>query len=427
MDKNELYYKIANNKSKILLILSVLFTLLVIGIGIFIIKRNNSYEMFDNVSSKKYVLADNIIGASRNGKVRLYSSKSGKITDSISLPGEYLIDTSDDFKNLYMLNIENGDFYILDSKNDKINKTKQMLNLKLSDTPYSFDYDNNLMAILCEDKKSFLVKSEKSNSLEKFVPDVIDDIDMFRISNGNLVFTSGEFIYSKSLSNDISNSENVKVTQVELKLRDKENIHGKVISSIPAGERVEIIGEGTTGWYLVKYNNFEGYVSNASTNFEDSTTLDGGVVKIHIGEKSNFIHEFGKRLFIHNDFGKGRGHSILVELNPENLYIKNVVEYKSPTNTLISNIKDKRLYINEIAQSESSKTRQIIKFKDIDDVEDRLGFKYTSETILDSYNAYGSFGYVYYRDNKGVNIYNLKSQEKDLTIKISDDLFMPLY
>lgn len=427
MDKNELYYKITNSKSKILLILSILFALVVIGIGIFVIKKNNSYEIFDNISSKKYVLADNIIGASRNGKVRLYSSKDGKVTDSISLPGEYLIDTSDDFKELYMLNISNGDFYILGSKNNKITKTKQSLNLQLSDIPYSFDYDNKSMAILGEDKKSFLVKSEKSNSLEKFTPDVIDDIDMFRISNNNLVFTSGEFIYSKSLSTNISNSESIKVTQIELKLRDKENIHGNIISTIPAGERIEILGEGTTGWYLVKYNNLEGYVSNASTNFKDSTTSNGGLIKIHIGEKSNFIHEFRERLFIHNDFGKGRGHSILIELNPENLYIKNIVEYKNPTNTLISNIQDNRLYINEIAQSESSKTRQIIKFKDIDDTEDRLGFKYTSETILDSYNAYGSFGYVYYRDNKGVNIYNLKSQEKDLTIKMSDDLFMPLY
>lgn len=427
MDKSELYYKIINNKSRILSIISVLFVLSVVAIGVFVIRKNNSYQVFDSTSSKKYVLASNIISANSNGDINLYNTTNGKIVDSLSLTGSYIFDSSDDLKKMYMLNVGNGDFYTISSENDKLIQKREDFKINSDELFDSFDYDNNSAVILTDDKKSFLIKPSDSNELKRFTPDITSDIDLFRIVKNNLIFTSGEFIYSKSLSQNISESESFKVTQTNLELRDKENIYGNIITEVPAGERVEIVKEGDTGWYLVKYNNLEGYVPNTFTNFKEVSNEDSGVLKIHIGEGSNFIHELGDRLFIHNDFGKNRGGSILLEINPENLYIENLVEYKNPTNSFISNIDDSRFYTNELVEVDGDKTRQIIKFKDIDDTDDRLGFKYTSETILGNYNSYGTFGYIYYRDEKGINIFNLKSQEKDLTIKTDDDFFMPSY
>lgn len=427
MNKDDLRYMISQNKPKILLASSLIFTILVVLIGIFVVKKNNSYDTFENIASKRYILADHIIGANANGKVNLYNSTNGKVVDSVNIEGNYLIDSSDNLKELYMLDVNNGDFYTIKSKGNNIDKEKSHFNLEAINEIESFDYDNGFISILCKDKKTFLIGSKESGVLKKFNPSISDDIDLFRISKDNLVFTSGEFIYSKSLSANVSNSKYIKVTQSLLKLRDKENIHGNIIAEIPVGERVEIIGEASTGWYLIKYNNLEGYVSNASSNFKDSSTDDGGVVKIHIGDKSSVMHEFNERLFIHNDFGKGRGGSILIELNPDNLYIKDLLEYKNPTNSFISNSEDNRIYTNEVAKVDDGKVRQIIKFKGIDDSDDRLGFKYTSENILDNTNTYGTLGYVYYKDNKGINIYNLKSKERDLTINTDDDFFMPLY
>ena len=132
-------------------------------------------------------------------------------------------------------------------------------------------------------------------------------------------------------------------------------------------------------------------------------------------------------MFIHNNFGQDRGTSILLEVNPDNLYIKNLIQFNNVTNSLISNSKDNKIYINELAESNDYKVRQIVKYGDFKDFNERLGFKYTSETVLNSDNAYGMLGYVYYKDEKGVNIFNLKSQEKDLTININADFFAPLY
>lgn len=427
VNKDDFLYKINKNKSKLLLISSILFLVIVVAIGMIIVRKNNSYESFTSTSSSKYVLADNIIGANRNGDIKLYDSKTGKLVDELALEGDYLIDMSDDFSSLYMLNTENGELFKLSSNKNKIKKEKEDIIVKDSSSVDSFDYDNGSIAVLYNDKKSFFVKYNESKNAETFSPSLDDDIDLFRIVKSNLVFTSGEFIYSKSLSVDASNINDIKVNQINLKLRDKENIHGKVLSEIPSGEKIKIIGQGETGWYLVDYNGLQGYVSNASKNFKDSTTADGGLIKIHIGETSKYLHESYDELFIHNGFGQDRGTSILLEINPETLYIKNLTQFNNITNSLISNSQDSRVYINELAESNDSKIRQIIKYSELKEFNERLGFKYTSETVLDSDNAYGMLGYVYYRDEKGINIFNLKSQEKDLTINTKDDFFAPLY
>lgn len=427
LNKEDFLYKISKNKSKLLLALSLTFLITVVAVGIVIVRKNNLYESFDSASSSKYVLASNIIGVNNNGDVKLYDSKNGKLVDELTLDGNYVIDMSDDFSSLYMLNTENGELFKLSSDKNKIKKEKEDVIVENSDSVDSFDYDDGSIAVLYNDKKSFFVKNSDSTKTETFLPVIEDDVDLFRIVNNNLVFTSGEFIYSKSLSEDASNIDNIKVSQTNLQLRDKENIHGNIISEIPTGEKVKIIGQGETGWYLIEYNGIQGYVSNASTNFKDSTTADGGLVKIHIGETSKYLHESNNELFIHNSFGQDRGISILLEINPENLYINNLIQFNNVTNSLISNSKDNRVYINELAESNDSKTRQIIKYSDLKEFDERLGFKYTSETILDSDNAYGMLGYVYYRDNNGINIFNLKSQDKDLTINTNDEFFAPLY
>lgn len=427
MNKDEFLYRISKNKSKLLLMLSVLFLILVVTTGMLLVRKNNSYEAFVSTSSSKYKLAKNIIGANYNGDVKLYDSKNGKLVDELKLDGDYLIDMSDDFTSLYMLNTKNGELFKLSSNKNKIKKEKEDIIVKDATSVDSFDYDNGSIAVLYDDKKSFFVKHKDSTKAEKFSPKLDNDIDLFRIVKNNLVFTSGEFIYSKSLSTNVSNADNIKINQINLKLRDKENIHGNVISEIPAGEKIKIIGQGETGWYLIDYNGLQGYVSNASANFKDSTTADGGLVKIHIGETSKYIHESNNGLFIHNNFGEDRGISILLEVNPENLYIKNLIQFNNVTNSLTSNSQDSRVYINELNESTESKIRQIIKYGDFKEFDERLGFKYTSETILDYDNAYGMLGYVYYKDSKGINIFNLKSQEKDLTINVNNDFFAPLY
>lgn len=427
MYKNNFKYYFYQNKSKILLLGSIVFTIGVVSIGMFLMKKNNNYQSFDGLSSKKYVLADHVMGANKDGKVNLYSSKNGKVTDSINLDGNFIIDSSDDLSEAYMLDVNKKDLFILKTKGNKIDKEKIQLNINTKEELDSFDYDNGSISILCKDKKTFLVGTEKSKTLEPFIPFADDDINLFRITGDNLVFTAGEYIYSKSLKSNATSSENIKVSQTNLKVRDKENIEGTIIGEISAGEKVKILGEARTGWYIIDFKGKKGYVSNASDNFKDPTTEDGGLIKIHIGEESNFIHEFKNKVFIDNGFGNNRGKSILIEVNPDSLYIKNLLEYKEPTKTLISNSEDNRIYISEISRVENGEYMQIVKYKKLEDSDDKLGFKHESETILDNSNSYGSLGYVYHKNNSNIEIFNLKSREKDLTIASKDDFFMPIY
>lgn len=427
MNKNEFLYKLQRNKSKLMLVGSILLLVLVVLAGVFVVHRNNFYKTFNSTSSSKYVLADNIIGINSSGKVELFNSKNGKLVDELSLEGNFLVDTSDDFKEAYMLNILNGDFFKLSANKNKIVKEEEKIGIGNSATINSFDYDNGNIAILYNNKKTFSIKDSKSDTFKEFNPGVSNDIDIFRIVNNNLIFTSGEYIYSKNLSTDISNNnDNVKVAQINLKVRDKDNIKGEEVGEIPAGEKVTIISQEETGWYLVESNGLKGYISNEESNFK-SVNNDRGLAKIHIGESSQYIHESKGNLYIHNNFGEDRGISILLELNPENLYIKNLTQFNNPTNSLVSNTEDSKLYINEIADSKDIKVRQIMKYGEFEKFDERLGFKFTSETVLDSINSYGMLGYVYYKDAKGINIFNLKSQEKDLTINSKSDFFAPLY
>lgn len=427
MDKKEFQYKIMRNKNKIMLFLGLLMLLGVLILGLFIFKNKFTYESFDENDSVKYVLASNIIGANNDGTINLYDIKKGTLLDSLSLEGNYLIDMSDDLKSLYMLNIDGFNLYTITCKDNKLVHEEISLNLSKSSNFSAFDYDNGNIVILRDDQKSFLIKDKDSDEFKLFKPDVNENIDLFRIVKENLIFTSGDYIYSKSIAVDLNNIDNIKITQVPLKLRDKENIYGNILADIPAGEKLKIIGEGDTGWYHILYNGIEGYVSNSSSKFKEVSASDGGLVKIEIGEKSNFIHEINDILFIHNNFGEDRGKSILLELNPDSLYIKNLVEYEGITNTLISNNSDSRIYINEILSDKNLQINQAVKFRNIDDTQNRLAFKHVSDTILTNYNSYGTLGYIYYRDKQGVNIYNIKSQEKDLTISINDEFFMPIY
>lgn len=427
MNKENFLYKLTRNKSKLQLVISLFILLLVILLGVFLVHKNNFYKTFSSSASTKYVLAENIVGANNNGVVKLYNSKNGKVVDDLDLKGEYLIDMSDDFKELYMLNSSTGELFKITSHKNKIKKEKEEFVVKNAHLVSAFDYDNGYLVLLQKNKKSFLIKDKDSNTFKDFNPNVVDDIDLFRVVNNNLVFTSGEYICSKGLTTNMSNSDDIKVTQIALKLLDDDNIKGEVVAQIPAGEKVKIISTSETGWYLVEYNNIQGYLSNSSVNFKDSNTNDGGLVKIHIGAESKYIHESGKDLFVHNTFGADRGVSILLEVNPENLFIKNLTQFDNPTNSFISNINENKVYVNEISTTKDSKFRQIIKYGEFKKYDERLGFKYTSETVLDSENSYGMFGYVYYKDAKGVNVFNFKSQEKDLTIELDCDFFAPMY
>lgn len=358
MDRDYFIYNIRKNKDKLILFGSIVLLIIVCLITSFVIFKKDVFKPSteDNTTSSKYVLADNIVDVNKEGEIVLYNSSNGKTVDSLSLDGSFLIDMSDDFKELYLLNNLTKELHTISVKNSKIKDTVTTLDIEESlDDFISFDYDNGNIALLNNNKKNFIVKANNS-TVKEIQNDTEYDVDNYRIVENNLIFTSGEYICS---SNILSNGDN--------------------------------------------------------TN-----------LKIHIGEKSSYIHEVSDKVFIHNNFGMDRGISILLDINPSTLYINDVHKYNVPTNTFASNINDTRLYFNEIITSELE-NKQMIKYSYIDDFSENGAYSIESNDILSNSNSYGSLGYVYYKNNDKINVFNIKSNEIDLIIDLKGDFFAPIY
>ena len=369
MNRDDFIYNIRKNKDKLILFGSITLLVIVFVVTFLVFKKDIFKSSTDNnVVSSKYVLADNIIDVNKQGAITLYNSSNGKTVDSLSLDGNFLIDMSDDFKELYLLNSLNKELHTISVKNNKIKDTVTTLDIKESlDNFISFDYDNGNIALLNNDKKNFIVKA--NNSTAKEIQNNTEyDVDNYKIVENNLLFTSGEYICSASI---LSNS-------------DAENLN------------------------------------------PDDSINDSEVLSIYIGEESSYIHEVSDKVFIHNNFGMDRGISILLDINPDTLYINDVHKYNVPTNTFASNINDTRIYLNEITTSELE-NKQMIKYSYIDDFIENGAYSIESNTILDSSNSYGSLGYVYYKDNNKITVFNIKSNEIDLTIDSEGDFFAPIY
>ena len=416
---------LSKDKEKLVLILSIFLLTIICIFGYFIMFKKDKQNVSDNnnITSDKYVLADNILGFNYNGDINLYNVNKGKILDSLRLGSNILVDTSDNLDELYVLNKSNHELYIISVKNNKIEKETLALDINFSLHDYeSFDYDNKKIALLSNSKNKFKVNTDDLNNFIDVSVSTGDIINNYKIVGNNLIFTSGEYIYSFNLLSD-NQSQNIKLTTKDLKVRSTANENSEVIAEIPMGGKIEVIKEETSDWCLIKYNDIEGYVTNSPSNFEE---LSESLINIHIGEDSSYIHEIGGKLFIHNNFGKDRGVSILIDLNPNNLYINNLHKYSVPTKTFMSNNLDTRVYTNELSANDTG-TKQTLRYSYINEFIDNGGYPVESNNILDTTNTYGSLGYIYYKDDNKINIFNMKSSEVDFTINSSDDFFTPIY
>ena len=357
MNRDYFIYNIKKNKHKLMLFGSIMILIIVCITAFLVFKKDIFKTSFnDNIQSTKYVLADNIIDANSQGEVILYNSSNGKITDSLNLEDNFLIDMSDDLKELYLLNNSNKELHIISVKNNKIKDNVINMDIKQSLINFtSFDYDNGNIALLSDDSESFIIKA-KDSSAKKIQTNTGYSVDNFKIVKDNLIFTSGEYICSTSL---LSNTNNE-------------------------------------------------------------------ILKIHIGEQSSYIHEISDKLFIHNNFGMSRGISIILDIDPSTLYINDMKKYSIPTNTFISNSNDSRIYFNEVSDNDSAK-RQMIKYSYIEDFVENGAYPIESNSILNNSNSYGSLGYVYYKDNSKITIFNIKSNEIDLEIDSKGNFFAPIY
>lgn len=358
MNFENLKYDIQKNKSKLMLAGAVLILLIVgiIAFKVFGVRFDYNSKNKDSVSNK-YVLADNILGANKDGKINLYNIKTGEVVSSLKLEGEnYLFSHNDDMKSLNAYNKETKELYSVTSKSSKI-KASKIGKIDLGEeNVLNFKYKNNyFVGILGNGSRLACVDVKKSK--KAFVDMKLNTyINNFEIVNKNVVFTSGDYIGTAKLED----------------------------------------GKGT---------------------------------KIDMGAKNASIHVTKNKLFVHNRFGADRNKSILLDINPETLYINNVCQFRdSNVNMFKTSSKSEILYYTEefLTSAEGSR-KQVFKTIGEEMKNPASLLKHISKDSINNLNSYGYLGYIYCNSSEGLGIFNLKSLDKEYTLNVNDDFYMPIY
>lgn len=358
MDFRELQYKIEENKSKIMLIVGVIaFILAVIGVfKIFGIDLNYDSN-FSDAESEKYVLATGILGGNTNGQVNLYNPTNGEVMDNIQLDGDvFIYDKGSNMETVNVYNPEANELHEIKVKGKKLSKSKKKIVDLKGNRILNFDYENNRFVGLLENEKGFIYKNISTKKEIIVDLDLSASVDSYVIIKNNLLFTSGEYIYSVNLSN-------------------------------------------------------------------------GKHKKIDIGESSLSIHPLKDKVFVHNNFGYERNKSILLDINPETLYINNVYQFKdSKVNILETGSNSEKIYYSEeFLTSKQNNIKQVLKSMGKDMKNPVSAIKYTGKYSISKLNSYGCLGYIYYHELDKLKIFNLKTLENEYNLKINDDFYMPIY
>lgn len=257
---------------------------------------------------------------------------------------------------------------------------------------YAFDTTTKLFYEVKRDGKKIKASKGKSISISD------NFINSFDCEDGKLVLLGPEknkFVYQNISS---SKSKVIDLTKVGI---------GKV-------DDFKIVKNAI----IVTHGN---YISNISLkNFKVNT--------INIGEDSLSIHEFGKKLYIHNSFGKDRNKSILLDINANTLYINDMHVYKNSIANLFKNSnKDARLYYSEIIGNVSKgKLKQLIQFENVETKDKKVGLKLEKGTTINVKDSYATMGYVYSRNDDSIDIFSLKTNKKEFSVNTIDDFYMPV-
>lgn len=203
MDFRELKYKFEENKSKVMLIGGIIvFILAVIGMfKIFGIKFDYDSK-FEGGESEKYVLATGIFGGNANGQVNLYNPTDGEILDKVQLEGDvFIYDKSSDMKTVNAYNPQTSELYEIKIKNKKLSVSKKG-EIELNDNRVlNFDYDKNKFVALLENERSFIYRNLSTKKDMVIDLDLTSAVDSYLLVKNNLLFTSGDYIYTVNLSN----------------------------------------------------------------------------------------------------------------------------------------------------------------------------------------------------------------------------------
>ena len=210
-------YTLQKNKNKIIAGASLVF---IAGAGFGLYGLLNKPEIpqeeeeYTDTGIKK---ADYIFLANDKGEIDLYSTKEDKVVNTLSLNTSNVILSRDNDLETIMA-YSNGTFYELSEK-DGVIENKEIIKYDGEAEIKSFNFSNDYIVALADEEAIVIdLANNKTTSLE------IKDIDTYVIADNNLVYSIGDYIYSKDLTSDEE--------PVEIEIGDKSDafLNGKIIA-----------------------------------------------------------------------------------------------------------------------------------------------------------------------------------------------------
>lgn len=306
-----------------------------------------------------------------------------KIADYIltfSKTGEVnLIDTKDENNNISNSISNNGDYLFYKSTQEK--------------TVYAL---NKL------DNKVYKVKEENGQITKEEVTTIKDITD-----DSNILWFSANRDYI--------------VLEYENSKKEKS---GKVIDvTLNKSKEIKEITDVTNS-----YLEDESFIYASGNKLHKLSLKDYKIIQIDIGDKTNKIIPINNELFVQNSFGSGLNNSIILNVNPKDLSIKNLYKFDTKTINLIENItyKSKVIPYYQTIEFENKNTISILSLNS-ELKKDKISYK--DESLKADINAYYLNGYLYSYDNESNVIKAIKLTNKEEGIRefnIKCDFYFPI-
>lgn len=157
---------------------------------------------------------------------------------------------------------------------------------------------------------------------------------------------------------------------------------------------------------------------------------DNSVNKVDIGDFNTGLFYAGGEIIAFNKFGSGKDTSIMLKINPSDLYIKDVFKFESSNVVgLTSDDDDTSIYYTEELKDKEN-ISQLLSNVDlmkltknnvsINPKKNVAEFKYNSE------NTIGSKGYIYSLIDNNLEIIDTRSKEMAYKIELGNSVFVPI-
>lgn len=247
---------------------------------------------------------------------------------------------------------------------------------------------------------------------------------IFEITVADNKVTSKVLVDLKDNNTEVSSfkveGDNVYVVSPDGKSVNKVAVKDGSIKNVPVKEAVE--NWVVTGDYLVY---------STGTKLYSVNTADGSSNQIEIGDKTTGLFFANGQVIDFNKFGSGKNTSIMLQINPSDLIIKNMIKFNTAdVNGLTADSEDKSVFLGQVINGADNKPIQSLDNVDLDkSAMGSVDIPTSKDTTTFTYNQSNTItakGYIYSLVDKKIEVIDTVSDQVVRNVDIDTNVFMPV-